>query len=114
MAVVDKGFKPVRRGRSSRVAARTGVTSVHGARKLERKVPTYELLDEFQLDKLEGHADWILDEIGVEFRGDEEALELFRGAGARVDGARVRFDPGLAQSLCSTAPRSFAMHGRDR
>ncbi len=71
------------------------------------------MLDEAGLDRLEAHADWILDEIGVEFRGDEEALELFRAAGARVDGNRVRFDPGLARRLCSTAPSRFTMHGRD-
>ena len=40
-------------------------------------------------------------------------LELFRDAGAQVDGVRVRFEPGLARQLCSTAPRQFSMWGRD-
>ena len=78
-----------------------------------RSIPTYELLDEGSLDRLEAHADWILDEIGIEIRGDEEAVELFRAVGARVEGERLRFDPGLARSLCTTAPAEFAMHGRD-
>jgi trimethylamine--corrinoid protein Co-methyltransferase len=70
-------------------------------------------LDEDALVRLETHADWILREIGIEFRGDEEALRLFKEAGATVTGARVRFETGLARSLCSTAPRSFRMAGRD-
>lgn len=79
----------------------------------ERRIPVYELLDGEALDRLEAHADWILQEIGVEFRDDAEALELFRQAGASVTGTRVRFDRGLAKALCSTAPASFRMVGRD-
>ena len=78
-----------------------------------RRIPTYELVDEDGLDALERHADWILGEVGVEFRGDDEALDLFRSAGAGVDGERVLFEPGLARHLCSTAPSEFRMHGRD-
>ena len=78
-----------------------------------RNVPLYELMGEETLQSLEAHADWILEEIGVEFRGDEEALALFREAGASVDGCRVRFEPGLARSLCATAPGRFRMHARD-
>jgi trimethylamine--corrinoid protein Co-methyltransferase len=79
----------------------------------KRVIPTYELLDEEELQKLEAHADWILKEIGIEFRGDEEALALFRVASATVDGERVRFDSGHAHALCATAPRQFQMLGRD-
>ena len=77
-----------------------------------RRIPTYDLLDEAALAALENHADWILDEIGIEFRGDDEALDLFRTAGARVDGCRVRFEPGHVRHLCSTAPAEFPMYGR--
>ncbi len=78
-----------------------------------RKTPTQEVFDEESLDKLESHADWILKEIGIEFRGDAEVLEMFKQAGASVDGERVRFDPGHAKSLCKTAPASFVMQARD-
>ena len=77
-----------------------------------RRIPTYDLLDDPALVALENHADWILDEIGIEFRGDDEALDLFRTAGARVDGCRVRFEPGHARQLCATAPAEFPMYGR--
>ncbi len=80
---------------------------------LRNRLGVYEPFSDKQIDAIETHADRILDKVGVEFRGDSEALELFRTAGARVEGERVRFDPGLAAELCSSAPRSFKMYGRD-
>ncbi len=77
-----------------------------------RRIPAYGLLDEAALAAIEAQADWILDRIGVEFRGDAEARALFRAAGARVDGARVRFDPGHARALCAQAPAEFVLRGR--
>ncbi len=99
-------------GRAARVARRACEAAAISADFL-RKIPAYELLGEDALEKLESHADWILQEIGIEFRGDAEALALFKDAGASVDGCRVRFDPGHARALCSTAPETFRMEGRD-
>ena len=79
----------------------------------KRNIPVVELLDEEGLETLEHHADWILREVGVEFRGDREALDLFRQAGATVKGERVQFDAGHAEALCATAPSQFMMHARD-
>ena len=70
-------------------------------------------MEEEGLQRLEAHADWILREIGIEFRGDQEALRLFKAAGASVTGERVRFEPGLARALCASAPARFDMEGRD-
>lgn len=80
---------------------------------IKRQIPVYDLLNEEGLQKLEDHADWILAEVGIEFRGDAEALRLFKEAGATVNGKRVRFDRGHARALCATAPASFQMHGRN-
>jgi trimethylamine--corrinoid protein Co-methyltransferase len=80
---------------------------------ITRKIPCYDLLDEESLQRLEDHADWILQEIGIEFRGDPAALQLFKEAGAAVTGERIRFDKGHIRSLCSTAPQMFTMHGRN-
>ena len=105
-----------RRGGRAARAARAADRAIAAAQHLvqpRRRIPTYELLDAGALDRLETHADWILDEVGVDIRGDEESLELFRSAGARGDGERVRFDPGLARQLCASAPAVFEMHGRD-
>jgi len=76
-------------------------------------VPAYELLDDRTLALIEAQADWILEQVGIEFRGDDVALDLFRQAGARLDGNRVRFTPGHVRHLCTTAPARFLLHGRD-
>lgn len=107
--------RPVRRGggRAGRVERRLAANRMPAPAIVTRKIPTYELLDEEALNRIETHADWILKEVGIEFRGDEEACELFRQAGASVSGERVRFDPGHARSLCATAPSRFRMEARD-
>lgn len=102
-----------RGGRSARIIRRAERAACAAPVILKRNIPPYDLLDEDALVALEDQADWILKEIGVEFRGDEEALHLFKGAGGSVTGNRVRFDPGLARSLCRTAPRQFTMQARD-
>ena len=103
-----------RGGRSGRFArSEHTVTARPPVVAVDRRLPVYEPFSPDQVDAVERHADWILDEIGVEFRGDAEALALFRAAGASVDGERVRFEPGLVQELCATAPARFEMVGRD-
>src|SRR3546814_13969311 len=51
--------------------------------------------------------------IGSEFREDPDALVLFKGAGADVDGERVRFPRGLCRKLCETIPPVFTQHARN-
>ena len=80
---------------------------------ITRRIPYYDLLSEDGLDLIERHADRILGEVGIEFRGDEEALGLFKAAGADVKGERVRFAPGQVRALCATAPSQFAQHARN-
>ena len=80
---------------------------------LTRKIPAYELLDEEALVRLEDHAEWLLSEVGIEIRDDPEALELFRKAGATIDGELLRFDPGHVRTLCQTAPGTYTMHARN-
>ncbi|MDJ0955916.1 MAG: trimethylamine methyltransferase family protein [Arenicellales bacterium] len=107
-----KAFTPKRRGgHMAKLESRKKQSQNRGTAK--RNIPTVELLDEDGLEILERHADWILSEIGIEFRGDAEALDLFRQAGATVKGERVQFDPGHAKALCATAPSHFVMHARD-
>jgi trimethylamine--corrinoid protein Co-methyltransferase len=71
------------------------------------------MLNYAALARIEDQADWILSKIGVEFRGDHEALELIAASGAQVDGERVRFEPGHARNICATAPSEFKLHSRD-
>ena len=102
--------RPVRRGRDRKARA-AGTTVLRGPRK--RRIPAYDVMSEDSLSAIERQADWILATVGVEFRGDDVALDLFRQAGATVVGERVKFERGLARELCSTAPVEFKLHGRD-
>jgi trimethylamine--corrinoid protein Co-methyltransferase len=111
--VVDNDTTPstARRGGRSRHRAADPARAAIGA--FRRKIPAYDLLGETELSLLEEQADWLLCEIGVDFRGDPEALRLFSSAGCDVTGDRVRFRPGQARELCATAPTSFTLHARD-
>lgn len=112
-AVKQRAHAPRRGGRAGRAERTAASGMARSPAIITRKIPTYELLGEDALNRIEAHADWILAEVGIEFRGDPEALTLFRRAGADVTGERVRFEPGLAASLCATAPSSFRMEARD-
>lgn len=105
-----------RRGRggggAARRAARTAV-STETAKFIERNVPNYEVLDEAALQMIEANADRVLAEIGVNFVDNPEALELWRAAGATVEGERVRIPAGLARDLCKTAPSKFTQVARN-
>ena len=104
----EKRPAAVRRGRHAR---RNSLISPTIRR--QRNIPAYDLLSAAALQRIEDQADWILSEIGVEFRGDAIACGLFADAGAIVEGERVRFAPGLARALCATAPATFDLVARD-
>ncbi len=81
---------------------------------LTRQIPPYELLDEAGLQSIERHADQLLEEIGLEIRGDDVAIGRWRDAGARIeDGCRVHVPAGLARELARTAPAEFTQHARN-
>ncbi len=66
------------------------------------------------LELIEHNADTVLEEIGLEFRDDEETLELWKAAGADVRGTRIRFPRGLCRQLVqATAPREFTQYARN-
>ena len=107
-----KSASPKRRGGKAKRGKRGSIQGACEVLRL-RRIPAYDLLEEPALARLEAQADWLLETVGMEFRGDAIALELFAGAGAKIDGQRVRFPAGLARHLCSTAPSSFELHGRN-
>ncbi len=80
---------------------------------IQRHIPTYELLNDEELTNIEAAADNLLAEVGVEYRGDDEVLQLFKQAGCAVHDNRVRFERGLARKLCATAPKQFLWHSRN-
>ena len=104
-----------RRGsaRDAKRVARAAQAS-HSVPYITRKIPIYEVLGEEGLSLIERNAETILEEIGIEFREDPESLELWRGAGADVQGERVHFPRGMCRRLIqATAPREFTQHARN-
>jgi trimethylamine---corrinoid protein Co-methyltransferase len=100
-------------GRDAKRAARTA-RSHSFVPYITRKIPYYEVLGEEGLALLESNADTILQEIGIDFRDDPEALQLFKEAGADITGERVRFPRGLCRSVIQrSAPKEFVQYARN-
>ena len=100
-------------GRTARQAARSAPVT-QGVPYITRNVPVYEVLDEEGLALIEKNAGTILQEIGVEFRGDAEALQIWKDAGADINGERVRIPKGLCKKLIQdNAPAEFTQHARN-
>lgn len=100
-------------GAAARRAARSGGGPGKSLTFITRKIREYEVLDEEGLAIIEANADTVLEEIGIEFRDDAEALQLWREAGADVKGERVHFPKGLCRSLLKTAPSIYTQHARN-
>ena len=108
---VEPGLGRVRRGRDARAAKRRTRTR-SWLPELERRIPWVDLLSDDQVQVIHDASMDVVEEIGVEFRCDD-ALALWRDAGAAVDGARVRLDREHLMALVGTAPSSYTMVARD-
>lgn len=82
--------------------------------RLQNNLPALEMLDAGQVETLHEAAMHILENTGIMFM-DDEALDLWAGAGARVDktSRMVRIDRGLLLELVSHAPASFTWRARN-
>ena len=116
--MTDQAVEPTRgtrrpSGRDAKRAARTARAS-NSVPYITRKIPYYEVLGEEGLALIERNADTILEEIGIEFREDPEALQVLKAAGCEVRGERVHFPRGLCRSLIRAhAPAQFTQHARN-
>ena len=108
----SSGGRRARGGADARRAARTS-TTIHQAGFIRRKIKLYEPFSDDQLELIEHNAELVLQEIGVDFRDDAEALAMWKAAGADVKGDRVRFPKGLVRGLIKTAPREFTQFARN-
>jgi trimethylamine---corrinoid protein Co-methyltransferase len=79
---------------------------------LVRNIPVYEVLNEEGVELIHERSMRILEEVGIDFR-DDEALALWREAGADVSGQRVRIARELIMSLVGRAPSEYTLHGRN-
>jgi trimethylamine--corrinoid protein Co-methyltransferase len=113
----EQQAQPGRRARPSGREAKRVARAARAASSvpyITRAIPVFEVLTEEGLQIIERNADTILAEVGIEFREDPEALEIWKQAGAEVKGELVRFPRGLCRALIQqSAPREFVQHARN-
>jgi trimethylamine--corrinoid protein Co-methyltransferase len=79
-----------------------------------RKLGTFSVLSDEGLELIEANADTILHDTGMDFVGDPEILDIFRGAGCDVRDTRVRFERGFCRkTITASAPGQFMQHARN-
>lgn len=105
------GKRRRRGGRAARRALRSRAAIVQ-KRYVTREIPAYQLLGEEGVALIHDTSMTILEEIGIEFR-DEEALGLWRAAGAEVEGSRVRIARELAMEKLKLVPSQYTQHARN-
>jgi trimethylamine--corrinoid protein Co-methyltransferase len=76
------------------------------------QTPQFRVLSDRQIQKVYWATLECMNRTGVEVR-NAEARELLVRAGARLEGARVRFPPHVVQDAVASAPRCFTLWGRD-
>ena len=109
---VNDDLGRVRQGRDARAAKRRTPVRTW-LPELERKIPWVDLLSDEQVRTIHEASMDVIEEVGVEFRC-EDAIAMWKAAGASVDGVRVRIDRELLMDLVGTAPSSYTMVARDR
>ena len=111
----EGGARRGRRGTGGGAARRAERTArrIEAARFITRNIPDFEILNAEAIEIIERNAEVVLEEIGVNFVDNPDALVLWREAGADVRGDRVHIPRGLARDLCGTAPSRFTQHARN-
>lgn len=114
----DASERPAGRGgRSGGRAARQALRSSHAVARdpyINRTMNPVELVSDEGLSIIEDNAETILEQVGIEVRDYPSALEVYRAAGAEVNGTRVRFPRGLCRSIVqASAPQIYTQHARN-
>ena len=101
-----------RRSRKSRSnAARQ--TTAPASPFIKRSLPFFDILDAEKIEALERQVDWLIEDVGIAFRDDPVALDLWRAEGAKVDGDIIRAPADWIRSLCAKAPSKFTQIARN-
>ena len=101
-----------RKGRRSTDTAGGAIPSPY----IQRSVPHFDILDEAQLQQLDQQVDWLIENIGVAFRDDPVALDIWRAAGVAPTGEYgdlIRADAKWIRELVAKAPSQFTQISRN-
>jgi len=104
-----------RRSRTARRSTQTD-NGVPASPYIRRILPYFDILTEEQLEKIDVQVDWILENVGIAFRDDPRALEIWREAGIAATGPHndlIKADAKWIRELCAKAPRQFTQLARN-
>jgi trimethylamine--corrinoid protein Co-methyltransferase len=106
------GHRRRREGRRGDAAHAAKAIAQLSRRKSMRRFPPMEIISGDEVEAIHEASLIVLEEIGMDFMLPE-ARDLLKGAGARIEGERVRFDRHMVEELISTAPENFTFHARN-
>ena len=90
-------------------AATASVTAAY----VKRDLPFFDPLNPDVVAGLETQVDWILQEVGIAFRDDPKALEIWRKAGVKPEGDLIKAPADWIRALCRKAPSEFTQRARN-
>ena len=102
----------VRRSRRARPRSETR-GNVEAVPYIKRQLSFFDPLDEEQLDKLDDQVDWLLENVGLAFRDDPEAIRIWTEAGVKLVGDKVFADARWVREQCAKAPSEFTQLARN-
>ena len=79
---------------------------------LVRKIPVYQMVPDEAIELIHEESLKILEEVGCEFR-DDEAVAMWKAAGADVRGTRIHIDRALLMALVAKVPPEFTLNARN-
>ena len=83
---------------------------------IQRKLPFYDVLNEEELQKIDDQVDWMIENVGVAFRDDPVALDIWKKAGVTPTGEHgdlIKADAKWIRELCAKAPSQFTQISRN-
>ena len=83
---------------------------------IKRTLPHFDVLNDEQLIKLDAQVDWLIENIGIAFRDDPIALDIWRNSGVTPIGEHgdlIKADAKWIRSLCKSAPTEFKQLARN-
>ena len=78
-------------GRDARRQVRGGGGLAPSAPYITRNIAPVDILSDEAAEIIENNAETILEEIGIDFRDDAEALDILKNVGCDIKGERVHF-----------------------
>lgn len=80
---------------------------------VKRCLPFFAVVDDETLAKLDAQVDWLIENVGIEFRDDPDAHRIWKEDGAEIKGNRVIVDAARVRDLCRLAPSEFTQIARN-